>query len=81
MSSTNSGSETVTESGLFEVREFAEFSISGPSDNRIIITPGEDSSISLNLIQSRNKRPRFHNNDHRTPQMELQCYPASRKSL
>ena len=42
-------SETVTESGLFEVREFAEFSISGPSDNRIIITPGEDSSISLNL--------------------------------
>ena len=49
MSSTNSGSETVTESGLFEVREFAEFSISGPSDNRIIITPGEDSSISLNL--------------------------------
>ena len=49
MSSTNSGSETVTESGIFEVREFAEFSISGPSDNRIIITPGEESSISLNL--------------------------------
>ena len=49
MSSTNSGSETVTESGIFEVREYAEFSISGPSDNRIIITPGEDSSISLNL--------------------------------
>ena len=49
MSSTNSGVETVTESGLFEVREFAEFSIIGPSDNRIIITPGENSSISLNL--------------------------------
>ena len=49
MSSTNSGTETVTESGLFEVREFAEFSVSGPSDNRIIITPGENSSISLNL--------------------------------
>ena len=49
MSSTKSGSETVTESGMFEVREYAEFSISGPSDNRIIITPGEDSSISLNL--------------------------------
>ena len=49
MSSTNGGGETVTESGLFEVREFAEFSIIGPSDNRIIITPGENSSISLNL--------------------------------
>ena len=49
MSSTKSGSETVTESGLFEVREFAEFSISGPSDNRVIITPGENSSVSLNL--------------------------------
>ena len=49
MSSTNSGSETITESGIFEVREFAELSISGPLDNRIIITPGEDSSISLNL--------------------------------
>ena len=42
-------SKRVTESGLFEVREFAEFSIIGPSDNRIIITPGENSSISLNL--------------------------------
>lgn len=49
MSSTNSGSETITESGIFEVREFAELSISGPLDNRLIITPGEDSSISLNL--------------------------------
>ena len=49
MSSTNSGVETVTQSGIFEVREFAEFSIIGPSDNRIIITPGENSSISLNL--------------------------------
>ena len=49
MSSTNSGVETVTENGLFEVREFSDFTITGPSDNRIIITPGESSSITLNL--------------------------------
>ena len=49
LSSTNSGTASVTESGLFEVREFSEFSLIGPSDNRIIITPGDDSSTLLNI--------------------------------
>ncbi len=49
LSSTNSGTTTITESGLFEVREFSEFTLAGPSDNRIIITPGDDSSTLLNL--------------------------------
>ncbi len=49
ISSTNSGTGLVNNSGLFEVREFSEFIITGPADNRLIITPGTNSSISLNI--------------------------------
>ena len=49
MSSTNSGAGSVNDSGIFEVKEFAELAISGPADNRIIIVPGQNSSITLNI--------------------------------
>lgn len=49
MSSTNSGSSSVNDSGVFEVKEYAELSMSGPADNRIIIIPGQNSSITINI--------------------------------
>ena len=49
MSSTNSGSGTVNDSGVFEVKEYAELSMTGPAENRIVIIPGENSSIMLNI--------------------------------
>ena len=49
MSSTKGGTNTVNDSGIFEVREFSEFTVSGPADNRMTITPGESSSIQLNI--------------------------------
>ena len=44
MSSTNSGENSILDSGMFEVKEFADVSIEGPSDGRLIITPGDNSS-------------------------------------
>ena len=49
LSSTNSGIGSVNLSESFEVREFSELSIIGPADSRIIVTPGENSSIILNV--------------------------------
>ena len=49
MSSTNSGIGSVNESGIFEVKEYAELTMEGPPDNRIIITPGQNSSIYLTI--------------------------------
>ena len=49
MSSTNSGSDSVNDSGIFEVKEYAELSMSGPAENRIVIIPGQNSSIMLNI--------------------------------
>ena len=49
MSSTKGGTNSVNDSGIFEVREFSEFMVSGPADNRMTITPGESSSIQLNI--------------------------------
>ena len=49
MSSTNSGSSSVNDSGVFEVKEYAELSMTGPAENRIIIVPGQNSSIILNV--------------------------------
>ena len=49
MSSTNSGSGTVNDSGVFEVKEYSELSMMGPAENRIVITPGQNSSIILNV--------------------------------
>ena len=49
ISSTNSGTESVNQSGIFEVKEFSSLSMTGPSDNRIIISPGDNASISLNI--------------------------------
>ena len=49
LSSTNSGQNSVTETGIFEVKPFAELSVSGPQDSRISIVPGSNSSITLNL--------------------------------
>jgi uncharacterized membrane protein len=49
MSSTNSGSGTVNDSGVFEVKEYSELSMIGPAENRIVITPGQNSSIILNV--------------------------------
>ena len=49
MSSTNSGSGTVNDSGVFEVKEYAELSMTGPAENRIVIIPGQNSSIMLNI--------------------------------
>ena len=49
ISSTNSGTSTVNDSGTFEVKEYSELSISGPQDNRIVIIPGLNSSIILNI--------------------------------
>ena len=49
MSSTNSGSSSVNDSGVFEVKEYAELSMTGPAENRIIIVPGQNSSIILNI--------------------------------
>ena len=50
ISSTNSGLESINSSGVFEIKEFAEMEISGPSDNRIVIIPGQNSSIQLELF-------------------------------
>ena len=49
MSSTNSGSDSVNDSGIFEVKEYAELSMTGPAENRIVIIPGQNSSIVLNI--------------------------------
>ena len=49
MSSTNSGNNNVNDSGIFEVKEYAEISMTGPPDNRITIIPGQNSSIVLNI--------------------------------
>ena len=49
MSSTNSGSDSVNDSGVFEVKEYAELSMTGPAENRIVIVPGQNSSIILNI--------------------------------
>ena len=49
MSSTNSGSSSVNDSGVFEVKEYAELSMTGPAENRIVIVPGQNSSIILNI--------------------------------
>jgi uncharacterized membrane protein len=49
MSSTNSGVGSVNQSGLFEVKSFSELSIEGPADNRIVIVPGQNSTILLNI--------------------------------
>ena len=49
MSSTNSGNNNVNDSGIFEVKEYAEISMTGPPDNRITIIPGQNSSIMLNI--------------------------------
>ncbi len=49
ISSTNSGTGSVNDSGIFEVKEFAELSMTGPSDNRMVIIPGQNSSITLNI--------------------------------
>ena len=49
ISSTNSGSSSISESGTFQVKEYAELSITGPQDNRIVIIPGQNSSIILNI--------------------------------
>ena len=49
MSSTNSGSNSVNDSGVFEVKEYAELSMTGPAENRIVIVPGQNSSIILNI--------------------------------
>ena len=49
MSSTNSGVGSINESGLFEVKEYAELTMTGPADGRIVITPGQNSSVMLNV--------------------------------
>ena len=49
MSSTKSGSSSVNDSGIFEVKEYAELSLTGPQDNRIVIVPGQNSSIIVNI--------------------------------
>ena len=49
ISSTNSGAGSVNSSGIFEVKEYAEMEISGPADNRIVIIPGQNSSIQFEL--------------------------------
>ncbi|MBT4066543.1 MAG: hypothetical protein HOE76_04925 [Euryarchaeota archaeon] len=49
MSSTNSGTESVNASGIFEVKAYAELMMEGPADNRLVITPGQNSSISLSI--------------------------------
>jgi uncharacterized membrane protein len=49
ISSTNSGAGSVNSSGIFEVKEYAEMQISGPADNRIVIIPGQNSSIQFEL--------------------------------
>ncbi len=49
MSSTNSGIEGVFANGTFEVKPFSMLSVSGPQDNRLIIAPGSNSSITLNI--------------------------------
>ena len=55
ISSTNSGLGSVNSSGIFEVKEFAEMEISGPADNRIVIIPGQNSSIQLELTNGGTK--------------------------
>ena len=55
ISSTNSGLGSVNSSGVFEVKEFAEMEISGPADNRIVIIPGQNSSILLELTNGGTK--------------------------
>ena len=49
MSSTNSGVGSVNQSGLFEVKAFSELSMEGPADNRIVVIPGQNSSVILNI--------------------------------
>ena len=49
MSSTNSGEGIVNDSETFEVKEYASLSITGPSDGRMTITPGESTEVILEL--------------------------------
>ena len=55
MSSTNSGSSSVNDSGIFEVKEYAELSITGPQDSRIVIVPGRNSSTIVNITNEGTK--------------------------
>ena len=59
MSSTNSGQNSILDSGMFEVKEFADVSIEGPSDGRLIITPGDNSSAIISLSNQGTKTLEF----------------------
>ena len=52
LSSSNSGVDSVSDSMTVMVSEFSEFSISGPSDNRVVLIPGEPTNLTLALTSS-----------------------------
>jgi uncharacterized membrane protein len=47
LSSINSGNDSVLAQGIFEVKPYASFEIDGPSEGRVSIAPGENSTLTL----------------------------------
>ena len=55
LSSTKSGVDSINASGIFEIKEYASLSVTGPLENRISLIPGSNSSVSLNVSNSGTK--------------------------
>ncbi|HIF46371.1 MAG TPA: hypothetical protein EYQ73_06245 [Candidatus Poseidoniales archaeon] len=49
LSSANSAGSSIMDSMNVDVGEFGQFTLSGPSDNRVILTPGQTTNLSLTL--------------------------------
>ena len=52
LSSANSAGEYIESSMIVDVTTFGAFTISGPNDNRLVVVPGSNGSVSLNLSNS-----------------------------
>ena len=52
LSSANSAGGYIESSMIVDVTTFGAFTISGPNDNRLVIVPGSNGSVSLNLSNS-----------------------------
>ena len=49
LSSANSAGGYIESSMIVDVTTFGSFTISGPNDNRLVVVPGSNGSVSLNL--------------------------------
>ena len=52
LSSANSAGGYIESSMIVDVTTFGSFTISGPNDNRLVVVPGSNGSVSLNLSNS-----------------------------